>query len=610
MKLLYLWIEKTEKDCFENNEFNFSNKFNFSFNLSSQELCFQKIDFYDPFKKISNLEGISAVVGPNGSGKTTLLETILNLPCYSIPKIKAQTNPEYLLFSQKSIIENSYIAIFEDEFNNLKIINNTRYKVKFNNETHLPGSGAQILNDVSRLLISNVPHQPFLFKNDKLIEMGYVDDLVIKETSNIFYESKIPNNSRLRAISSLLKGRFKFEDILIFDYYSNTSINLEGILKNSSIQFHNLLNFLVTFRNETTNKSNENFELFDCIIQNTRSLQNEFIREKNYIDVLKMDFICELIAFDPKINLNNFNNLNDAYKHCQDIVDRNEDKKEIIYFKNAQKEINILEECKHTTESNKLPPLDLAYTVKRRYDIKKLKKYFDFVCESEYSFSIKYLMFQPCSSNGELGLVEMLSRLDFVFNISRYISSSNNFQFAKNVIIMFDEIEISMHPDWQRKMIKYILNEINKKYVDKNIQIIFSTHSPILLSDLPSCSINYINYDYKTKKRNVFRLLDKKTFGMNIFDLYRDAFFFDNGIAMGQFAIDYINDLTRRIKDFDPFVNDKEIELIGDDFIRNQLYKLQDSKPTNNRAIENVEIVKALREQRDTLDSLIRKFSK
>lgn len=112
----------------------------------------------------------------------------------------------------------------------------------------------------------------------------------------------------------------------------------------------------------------------------------------------------------------------------------------------------------------------------------------------------------------------------------------------QNVVILLDEIELYHHPEYQRTFLSTLLKQIEELNLTniENIQIILLTHSPFILSDIPSS--------------NVLRLKDgkpveseEKTFGANIHDLLANDFFLEKGF-MGEFAKEQINSVIDSLK--------------------------------------------------------------
>ena len=138
---------------------------------------------------------------------------------------------------------------------------------------------------------------------------------------------------------------------------------------------------------------------------------------------------------------------------------------------------------------------------------------------------------------------------------------------------MLDEAEIGFHPDWQRRYLKLVIDFLDaiKVIFPKlyDFQIIISTHSPILLSDIPRCCTNYLKkVNGSTIKMNSDKI--GETFAANVFDLYRMSFFMDDGLV-GAFAREKINKLCTRINDGETNGVMNEIQMVGDARIKEYL---------------------------------------
>lgn len=56
---------------------------------------------------------------------------------------------------------------------------------------------------------------------------------------------------------------------------------------------------------------------------------------------------------------------------------------------------------------------------------------------------------------------------------------------GKTIIILLDEPDLQLHPEWQQKFISLLLDLLYAYFPKVKFQIILTTHSPILLSDIP-----------------------------------------------------------------------------------------------------------------------------
>ena len=91
----------------------------------------------------------------------------------------------------------------------------------------------------------------------------------------------------------------------------------------------------------------------------------------------------------------------------------------------------------------------------------------------------------------------------------------------------FDEPDNTLHPQWQRKMIQTMCGVCDKE--NKDFQIWISTHSPIMLSDVPKQAAIFLRINEKyNQKEPVSR--PRSSFAQQIYTLYNDAFFMKEGV--------------------------------------------------------------------------------
>ena len=143
----------------------------------------------------------------------------------------------------------------------------------------------------------------------------------------------------------------------------------------------------------------------------------------------------------------------------------------------------------------------------------------------------------PKMSSGEMAFLSMFARLH------RFIHDKT--KSGDNVMIFLDEAETTLHPEWQRRLVGYFIQFFEVFIPDRNYQLVFASHSPVLLSDIPvgnCCFLKSTEVEEKgVKKRYAesckFKSTDevKNTFGANIYDLFHNAFFMDSG-AIGEFS--------------------------------------------------------------------------
>ena len=217
----------------------------------------------------------------------------------------------------------------------------------------------------------------------------------------------------------------------------------------------------------------------------------------------------------------------------------------------------------------------------------------DFYLTSRF-FDISYaqsLESDTILSSGEQELLNFLSRL-----YDAIILRPNKFSHIQRpYFLLLDEAEIGFHPAWQRRYLNLIIEFLNAlRLINDNIpqfQIVISSHSPILLSDIPKCCTNYIEREINCVSRNVKSEKDiKETFAANVFDLYRMSFFMNDGL-IGEFAQEKIKKLFNRINNGETIGIVNEIKMIGDNRIREFLMEKYREKHSDEKSL-NDEIIK------------------
>ena len=132
-------------------------------------------------------------------------------------------------------------------------------------------------------------------------------------------------------------------------------------------------------------------------------------------------------------------------------------------------------------------------------------------------------------SSGEHSLLNLFGRIFSVVNRLKY---------EKKILLLLDEVDIGLHPEWQRKWVSEILPKIKEIFAEQHIQIIMTTHSPIMLSDIYSEDVILLQKDFLGKR--VVGKKELRTFGQNIHELYRSSFFLES--ARGEYAMTQINE--------------------------------------------------------------------
>ena len=139
-ELIYLWINRDEHGCFQQEGFNFSPHYRVSYNQDTKELIIKQLEQLNVFQN-DHIANVSAVIGENGTGKTTLLEYLTTFD--DVP-LSDEQRPEYQPFRRNQNELRSFIAVYLDhEDDSRRIINITNDTIFCNGESFEPFSNAE-----------------------------------------------------------------------------------------------------------------------------------------------------------------------------------------------------------------------------------------------------------------------------------------------------------------------------------------------------------------------------------------------------------------------------------------------------------------------------------
>lgn len=213
-------------------------------------------------------------------------------------------------------------------------------------------------------------------------------------------------------------------------------------------------------------------------------------------------------------------------------------------------------------------------------------------------------------SSGEQQLINALNTIYYhISNLESVFNSVNQERIEyRNICILLDEIELYFHPNFQRRFIYELLigiKELDLKHI-QNINILFCTHSPFVLSDIPSCNILRLEKGNQLPQ-NKF----PETFGANIHDLLANDFFLKNGF-IGEFAkqsikeiIEYLDSIIAQNeqpglqvplkKQWNQALVKGLIDLMGEPLIKNSLLDLYNKAYYNNSESIDAEIARLIK---------------
>lgn len=614
MELLYLYINLSEREFIEKKGFNFSPNYNFEVNyqngtyiLSSNKRNHWVPDgFFDGDGCISN---ITAIVGENGSGKTTLLDYIL----YSGIVSKPDKDKKYYDFFIDKFKYREQISVYKDK-GRLVCYHNVGNVISIDNIDCIDITKDS--KELSNMLINNDGYKNMtkiaitnsLYSKSVVSTHGCLDTITLNPNSintlkQSFYKKSLGLDNALNGgfydipvIVSEYKSIGDFQnllDIIYLKYIIETDEKsiFENLLNHDlKISFKNVDSYLRDWLEKNSDyKSDErNFRSYYDTWR--YALSNISVEQfvEDIILTLYSNLLLEIILRNriDESRIKNFKDKADIANYIEYYIKK---EKKYSYLWNAFEEIKSYEECLDQCRNNicLLPKYDLGYDsckiVKHRS--KELSKLFTLIeksmLKSKCSFVLRYINIRGLDfSSGERALLNYFSwmhMIPYFKDIQTDVIEST----FDNILLLIDEIDLYCHPSWQQKLLDYLIQEVKFNFKDKHVQIMFTTHSPIVLSDMPKSNIIYL------KNQNGKLFIDEKekhneTFGSNIYKLFDDAFFLEKQGQVGEFAKKKIQSLINEVLVIKDKVTDSKnshqlkqrISLIGEPLIREKLLSM------------------------------------
>lgn len=179
-------------------------------------------------------------------------------------------------------------------------------------------------------------------------------------------------------------------------------------------------------------------------------------------------------------------------------------------------------------------------------------------------------------SSGERQFLYMMSTLIYhIMNIKSVPASRAHY---RNINLILDEVEICFHPEYQRLLVYWLVSTIQRLKLNTfcRFNIILTTHSPFILSDMMPNNILYLKKGHEAKKE-----VELKTpLAANVNDILRQSFFLEEGF-MGEQAKKQIWSLIKFLQSpkedhgiWEKSSAEEFIHMIGEPLLKEQLLEL------------------------------------
>ena len=616
MELVYLWVKEYKN--IHKQGFNFSPRFECKFHDEYEKYVDDNGDEKERLKDDCKLEikpkehienffgeniNVTAIVGKNGSGKSSVIKLILMAIYYHkfryLSKDDKFSSPETfdrVAYKNKNYIENEFenkLFLIVNHNNELKKISIGLNSVLLRD---IPDIGnidffsiyynymLDTLNDGTTLdyWISNSYHrvneysssillEPQKFDgNDEKIDIELLEYITSQKLATL-YKLKLhnnfiekyfnPNKIKFSINMSKLKTKFKLLGTLT---HGNPLIQHDGTFRHNGKVFNNFTT------NEINNRFNNFFEEksvddINNLYIGLKLLEHNHLMKRDEYIALRKSFIN---SFDTDRIFESFFNQLDKYNinnptFLKDDITGFEKQKLINAFNFRDK---IVENDNYKIQFEQY--LDNIVQIDMVEDIIIYMPQWVDVDYFENEKSYKSL------SSGEKLFINFFMSL--IYQINNLKDTAYRY-----INIFLDEVELGFHPEWQKKYLSALL--LSTKKLGIQVNFIFLSHSPFILSDIPKQNIIFLDKDENGNCKVVDGLKEKKqTFGANIHTLLSDSFFMDDGLV-GEFSKAKIDKAIKLLNQ--DSLDEKElkyceqiISIIGEPIVKNQLQRMLDSK--------------------------------
>ncbi|MBZ9688283.1 AAA family ATPase [Clostridium estertheticum] len=569
MELIYLWINKTQNNFIEKSGVCFNKSYNILFDVEKRKLSIEYNNLYYNIFENDIISNVSAIVGKNGSGKTTLLNYIYNMEV--MPNQKEEREEYLITKKQQEEIERT-LQVFRFKVKDkwqLNVYHNFEYDIEVvqkgilisnvNNDEYDFGSFVQSEKELFNITKVYLTNSSYYESNGYYLEYGKTSKVALNIStigvlSKSFYRKLVGfpigiiKDNLFYGLQDMIittktqQNLQEICDIIYFDYILRKNKTFEGKIQ-TELHITNIITpkliHNVPGKSPSTYYSNQDFpSIIKNKIENWKLLYRNFaISYNNIIDGLYLNLLFELYFIDESISskLKTLKGIEDVIKCIGNYLEHSSIEYKDYYLMAVSEIEEYSKIIVNTHEfNNGWPKDDVAHIYGKVINYENNPDlYLNFTafinkCAfSEKSFVLKYIKIDNLEmSSGErsyLNFFSWLNTLKFLNHISQEIIKSTK----DNILLLIDEIDLYCHPEWQSNFIEFLLDELKNQFSGKRIQVIFTTHSPITLADIPDTNVVYLEKGQVKEKEG-------KTFGQNIYNLFKDSFYLEN--TMGKFS--------------------------------------------------------------------------
>ena len=580
---IFMWVKKYKS--LENFQVNFDKSYNIKFEYKENRI--KKLIIKKNINKIPkhfygrNINSINIIIGKNGTGKSSILEMMslfdrvngtyksyVDYPREFLIIYKTNNEKEFILEGYHENDDDKYFEFLKMSKDSLTFLVNY-YTFKMTENYEFIGTNS-----------------PKNLKDTGILRIKYGEERINFFEKKYSYEEAEQGNYKINT------GVSEGNKATIYEYFINKKNIQSELYRDANIVIEiPELDFYI-------DKIKKPFEIIKKI-KLFNILKEEKIKDvviKNYSNYLfsykiweiienksfQVDKILDIIKTE-KIKLKKIKNTEQILERLLDEIKEYENVKELS---NKIHEILLLLNDVQVSELNFKRKTNILKKYKIKGNDSRTKKFlekYDEIVNYPWTNKRLYLPeFEKILNITEEGMSDgERVRVNIFSTIHRFLGENGELKNKKYVTLLFDEVEMFLHPEWSRTFLYDLLLEL-KDYRDKQFKIIFASHSPFLLSDICSEGVIYLE---KKERKTILKEIEIKNFGANIIDLFKNTMFLKS--TFGEFATEKIKWVVDEInnKNYSDIKNNPEINYIikeiGEKLISNKLKSMIESKLEN-----------------------------
>ncbi|MDM5264837.1 AAA family ATPase [Bacillus wiedmannii] len=632
MELLYLWVENLQEGLIKEQGFNFDNRYKYqlkqkgneSFELYIKPNSNYLENFFQleehSLESVANIKNITAVVGQNGAGKSSVVDFLKeNFGIDELIDCEEESENErylYILREYKNKRMEHYICSSKEIRVDIKLDKEISYFYERRIGSGLPRN----LKDTTLIYFSNVYDNKEEYISEKMLNIStnylsssfsrYKSNFIQGEGTNFKFQEVKRQIRFIQVVKKELKQfglPFKLPDQidLIFIAATNfSSVSVSDSIPEEKIDVFRSIKMIRSYIRKDQFQTPQDGEEREFIMGFAICILNHLFYElsereiRNKIKGIPFHFFQDKEVCNCK---NDFNRLIDGIKRLSKLIENEIDGLE--YLTKMLQSLAVFMLMYYKTYRYRVSHHKVKRPGRRQYkfsfnledlsgrEFEEFIELYESSCVTDefINFSWKEL------SSGQKALLNIYSRFYFVSKRPELIGNSKD-----DLIILIDEGEVYLHPHWQGKFLNSLIEYFpvvfrnSDAIKQRNIQLILTSNSPFIVSDLPSTNVIFLKKDGE----NTIIIDDleeyHQTFAANIHSLLAHSFFMEDGVT-GAFAKRKINEIAHLLvkEDINKILqNEKKIErtinLIGEPLIRNKLSQmLKDRLSTRMISVNN-----------------------